>query len=373
MSRLNPEPLVKINNLAIQRGGKPVLRVDNLAIFPDETLAVIGPNGAGKSTLLLSLARLLKASQGQILFKGQPIESLADLAYRRRIGLVLQEPLLLDGTVFANVAAPLRFRRMSRSKITERVNTWLERLGIAHLHSRSSKQLSGGEAQRASLARALAIQPDLLLLDEPFSALDAPTRQRLLQDLRMLLADTPVATVFVTHNQDEALALGDRVAVILDGSLRQVGTPSQVFSTPDDEEIASFVGVETVLPGMVFEVNQGQVTILVNGIQIHAVGQFEHEQPVVVCLRPEDITLWRNGDLPSSSARNRLPGVVLRLSPLGPLVRVEVACAEKNTASAKPTNMVALVTRHSAEEMALAPGAAVTVTFKASAVHLITR
>ena len=370
---MNPEPLIQIHNLSTQRGGKNVLKVDNLAIYPDETLAVIGPNGAGKSTLLLNLAHLLKTSHGQILFRGQPIEAMNDLSYRRKIALVLQEPLLLDGTVFNNIAAPLRYRRMPRSEVTERVNTWLERLGIEQLRHRSAKQLSGGEAQRTSLARALAIQPDLLLLDEPFSALDAPTRQHLLHDLRTLLIDTRVATVFITHDQDEALSIGDRVAVILGGSLRQVGTPSQVFSTPNDEEIASFVGVETVLPGKVSNADLDQVTILVNGLQIHAVGKVKPGQQVMVCLRPEDITLWRNGELPSSSARNRLQGKIMHLAPLGSLVRVEVVCDEIFPAATSPTTMVALVTRHSAEEMALAPGVEVTVTFKASAVHLIAR
>jgi len=367
------EHLIQIQDLLVQRGGKDVLSVNELVINSDQTLAVIGPNGAGKSTLLLSLARLIKPSRGTILFRGQPVASIAELAYRRRIALVLQEPLLLEGTVFYNVATPLRFKGMPREQINDRVASWLERLGITHLRNRRASQLSGGEAQRASLARALALQPDLLLLDEPFSALDAPTRQHLLQDLRSLLSDTPVATVFVTHDQDEALALGDRVAVILGGSLRQVGTPSQVFNTPQDEEIASFVGVETVLPAQVTRDSDGQLSLLVSGLPIHAVGSLPVGQRVMVCLRPEDITVWRGGELPSSSARNRLQGQVQRLSPLGPLVRVEVSCGNNSSFSDSPVSLVALVTRHSVAEMQLAPEVDVTVTFKASAVHLITR
>ena len=361
--------LVSVRGLHVLRGGRPVLDVDSLDIQPGETLAVIGPNGAGKSTLLLALARLIPVPKGQILYNRQPLHSLDDLAFRRKIALVLQEPLLLDGSVFDNVAAPLRFRKLPRQEVRRRVDTWLERLGIAALAPRRARRLSGGEAQRVSLARALAVQPELLLLDEPFSALDSPTRAHLLADLHSLLADNPVTTVFVTHDQDEAMLLGSRVAVILAGSLRQVGAPQQIFNAPADEEVAAFVGVETVLPGTVFSVQDQQLTVSVAGLQVYAVGAAVRGQPVLVCLRPEDITLWRDGMLPASSARNRLDGKIISLAPSGPLVRVKI----RLMAAAELTTLVALVTRHSAEELSLAPGIQVTATFKASAVHLIAR
>lgn len=374
MNCAGPNPLIDIRNLEVRLSGRLVLSVDELEIFAGETLAVIGPNGAGKSTLLLSLARLLKDQSGVIRFAGEPITVLDELVYRRRIALVLQEPLLLDRLVFDNVAAPLRFRNLPKELVQERVSIWLEKLGISHLQNRKARELSGGEAQRASLARALAIEPELLLLDEPFSALDAPTRQILLQDMRALLAEHPVATVFVTHDQDEALIIGDRVAVFLDGCLRQIGSPSQVFSSPVDEEVAAFVGVETVLPGEVSNVSDDQVTVQVYGVPIYTVGQFEIMQPVLACLRPEDITLWREGELPTFNTRNHLNGVVVRLFPLGPLVRIEIACGKADQSDkARVINLVALVTRHSAEEMELAPGVDVTAAFKASAVHLIKR
>jgi len=355
--------------MRVLRGGQPVLEVDSLDISRGETLAVIGPNGAGKSTLLLALARLIRVPKGQVLFDGQPLSSLDDLAFRRKIALVLQEPLLLDISVFDNVAAPLRFRGLPRLEVKRRVETWLERMGIAPLAPRRARRLSGGEAQRVSLARALALQPELLLLDEPFSALDAPTRARLLADLHSLLADNPATTIFVTHDQDEAMLLGRRVAVLLEGRLRQVGTPSQIFNTPADEAVAAFVGVETVLPGKVISTRDQLVTMSVAGLPVYAVGQAQRGQQVLVCLRPEDITLWRDGLLPSSSARNQLTGIVDRLAPSGPLVRVELLL----TGGTEPVSLVALITRPSVEEMHLAPGVEVIATFKASAVHLIVR
>ena len=249
-----------------------------------EILAVIGPNGAGKSTLLLALAHLLQPTTGQILFRGQPIPH--DLAYRRRIALVLQDPLLLNTSVYNNVAAGLRFRRLPRSDIHQRVRDWLSRLEIDALRDRPAPRLSGGEAQRASLARALVLQPELLLLDEPFGALDAPTRARLIDDLHALLKSTATTTVFVTHDQDEAMLLGDRVAVLLDGRLRQIGTPEAIFSAPADAEVAAFVGVETVIAGQVTQAQEGLLTILAHGFTLEAVGDFNAGQAGAVLPAP---------------------------------------------------------------------------------------
>ena len=356
--------LLEIKDLLIRRGTRDVLRVEHLDIQPGEVLAVIGPNGAGKSTLLLTIARLLQPSEGQIFFHGQPLEKEDGLTYRRRIGLVLQEPLLLDISVADNVAAGLRFRGLPKAEIGARVATWTARLGIASLRKRPARNLSGGEAQRVSLARAFALRPELLLLDEPFSALDAPTRARLLNDLQSLLAETGLTTVFITHDLNEALLLGDRVAVLLNGQLRQIGPPEQVFAMPADAEVAAFVGVETVIPGVVCETHEGQVIVEAKGLHLEAVGDLQPGRSVLFCLRPEDITLWKRESAPQSSARNRLQGRIHKLTPQGPLVRVEVDCGFP---------VLALVTRASAREMQLKEGLDVTASFKATAVHLIPR
>ncbi len=234
--------LVEVTGLHLLRDRRRVLEVDHLSVESGEVLAVVGPNGAGKSSLLLVLARLLKPGRGEMRFEGRPASALSDLDFRRRIGLVLQEPLLLDMTVVENVAAGLRFRGIHREEIRRRVDAWLDRLGIASLSRRPASKLSGGEAQRVSLARAFVLQPQLLLLDEPFSSLDAPTRGRLLDDLHALLAETSTTAVFVTHDLKEAAGLAHRVAVLLDGRLRQVGFAEEVFSSPADENVAAFLG-----------------------------------------------------------------------------------------------------------------------------------
>ena len=353
-----------MNDLIVRHSNQTVLQVDSLDIQEGEVLAVIGPNGAGKSTLLLVLARLLDPDAGQVLFHGKPIQQENELAYRRRIALVLQEPLLLHQSVFDNVSAGLRFRGLPRPEIKRRTNEWLERLEISHLSNRPAYRLSGGEAQRTSLARAFALQPELLLLDEPFSSLDAPTRLRLLQDLHALLSQISITTVFITHDLDEALLLGDRVAVLLGGVLRQVGCPQDVFTSPNDGDVAAFVGVETVIAGIVTSSQNGLVTVVADGVHLESVGDIPTGERVWFCLRPEDITLSTSEGSIISSARNRLIGRIMRMTPSGPLVRVVVDCG---------LTVVALITRGSANEMKLQEGQSVTASFKATAVHLIPR
>jgi tungstate transport system ATP-binding protein len=356
--------LLEVRDLLVRREKQTVLEIEHLTLAQGEVLALIGPNGAGKSTLLLTLARLIKPALGEITFGGHSIAAMSDLEYRRSIGLILQEPLLLNVSVFENVAAGLRFRHLPKDKITRGVDEWLGRLGISPLRERPAARLSGGEAQRVSLARAFAIQPRLLLLDEPFSALDAPTRSRLLMELQALLSETAQTAIFVTHDLDEALLLGDRVAVLLAGRLRQCGTPEQVFTEPADEEVAAFVGVETIVSGQVIACQEGRVIVEANGLHLEAAGEISVGRMVLFCLRPEDVTLWPKGKAPASSARNRLTGCITRLSPQGALLRAVVDCGFP---------LMALITRASGREMSLAEGMEVAASFKASAVHLIPR
>ncbi len=242
--------LITIQDLQVKRRGQTVLQVPALEVEKGEILAVVGPNGSGKSTLLLALARLIRLERGKILFDGQqaaaksPSGIISDAVYRRRLALVLQDPLLFDMSVFDNVASGLRFRGVNRNEIEARVSLWLERLGVLPLAKRRAVELSGGEAQRVSLARALVLEPQLLLLDEPFSALDPPTRIRLVSDLGFLLREQKVTTIFVTHDLNEAARLSDRLAILLKGQLRQHGYPEELFKAPMDAEVAAFLGNE---------------------------------------------------------------------------------------------------------------------------------
>jgi tungstate transport system ATP-binding protein len=233
--------MIQIRDLLIQRNGLDALRIDWLEIQRGETLTIVGPNGAGKSTILLALARLLKPSHGDILYEGRPLKQWNELEYRRRISVVFQSPLLMDMTVEQNVALGLKFRGTPQEEMRARAEKWMKQLGVDSLATRRAGQLSGGEAQRVSLARAFVLEPELLLLDEPFAALDPPTHAKLLEDLSLILQQDHRTAVFVTHNLSEAAKISHRIAVILGGVLRQVGTAKQIKSRPADEAVAAFL------------------------------------------------------------------------------------------------------------------------------------
>ncbi len=360
-------PILEGLDLRVVYAGQLVLDVPRVEVQAGEVLAVIGPNGAGKSTLLRVLGLLEPPTSGEVRFRGTPVPAGGGdlLAVRRRFASVFQEALLCDTTVEANVALGLRLRRRGVEAVASNVQPWLGRLGIAHLARRMARTLSGGEAQRASLARAFAIHPDILLLDEPFAALDPPTRDELLTLLQGLLRQEGSTTVFVTHDRNEALRLGDRIAVMMGGRIHQVGTAPEVFGRPLSEEVARFVGVETILPGRVASDQAGLLTVEVNGIKIEALGEASVGEQVLVCLRPEDPVIRRADERASlESARNHLEGRVEEATPLGAQYRLRITCG---------LPVVALVTKQSFDSLGLGPGTRVVVTFKASAVHLIRR
>lgn len=237
----NSNYLIKISNLLIQRNGRNALYINSLKIKRGETLAVVGPNGAGKSTFLLALARLVSPARGEILFNGESISALNELEYRRKISFVFQDPLLMDITVEKNIALGLNFRRTPKEETLSRVLKWSKAMGVDSLLGRRANQLSGGEAQRVSLARAFVLNPELLLMDEPFSAVDPPTRAQLLKDLSNLLSHDQRTTIFVTHNLNEAAQAGNRAAVIINGELKQTGTLKEIKEKPADKSVKDFL------------------------------------------------------------------------------------------------------------------------------------
>jgi len=356
-------PVVELDGIRVTHGGRTVLDVPALGVERGEVLAIIGPNGAGKSTLLRVLGLLEAPAEGEMRLGGARVTPRARLAGRRRMASVFQEPLLADTTVSANVALGLRFRGQRGERAASRVATWLERFGIGPLAARQARTLSGGEAQRAALARALVVEPEVLLLDEPFSSLDPPTREGLIEDLGRVLREERTTTVLVTHDRGEALALGDRIGVLMGGRLLQVDEAAQVFRAPASEEIARFVGVETILDCRVVEID-GDLSVIEAGAQRVQVAQpAEPGEWVRLCLRAEDVTLFPGGPKTvASSAFNRLAGRVQRMIPAGSHMRVIVDCGFP---------LVALVTRRSAGEMDLREGVPVTAHFKATAPHLL--
>ena len=233
--------MISIKNLLVQRNGRDSLKIESLTIKKGETLAVVGPNGAGKSTFLLTLADLLKPVRGEVRFHEKPLKEWDELEYRRKIAFVFQDPLLMDMSVKDNIGLGLKFRGVKKESAREQVLKWSKAMGVDSLLNRRAGQLSGGEAQRVSLARAFVLDPELLLMDEPFSAVDPQTRSQLLKDLSKVLAQDHRTTIFVTHNLKEAAQFGDRVAVIIDGELKQVGKPKQIKEKPVDKSVRAFL------------------------------------------------------------------------------------------------------------------------------------
>jgi tungstate transport system ATP-binding protein len=233
-------PLLSIENLSVRRGGVSVLNVLAFSVATEEKVAIIGPNGAGKSSFLLSLACLIDRDSGTILFKGGEVNQGNEIAYRRKIAMVFQEPLLFDTTVLDNVAEGLRIRSVGRSEARDRAKESLDLFRVGHLSGRSAHKLSGGEAQRVSLARAFAVKPELILMDEPFSSLDLPSRIALAEDLGRILHESGTAAIIATHDRIEAFRVVDRLIVMNGGVVVQAGTPKDVIAHPANEFVAAF-------------------------------------------------------------------------------------------------------------------------------------
>lgn len=357
------KPLLEASGLKVMRGGIQVLDIPAIRLHEGEVLSLIGPNGAGKSTLLLALAGLLQSATGEIRYKGEAVPSgNRAYIYRRRIAMVFQEPLLFDSTVRENVASGLKIRGMASGEVKARVREALELFNIPHLADRSARRLSGGEAQRASLARAFAIKPEMILLDEPFSSLDPPTRLALTEDLERILRETGTSALLATHDQMEALRLSDRMAVMNGGRILQSGAPVEVMHRPADEFVASFVGMENVLSGKVLSSSQGILIVAAGERHFEFPGVSTPGYEALFCIRPEHVTITTLDPGGATSARNIFPAFVRRIIPMGAYHKLHLECGFP---------LVACLTSHSIDTLHLETGKRVFASFKATAVHLI--
>ena len=238
-----------VSGLRVRRGVREVLCLEALEVAPGETLAVLGPNGSGKSTLLLTAALLLDPAQGDVRIFGRAAAEAGRTALRRETATVFQDAALLDMSARANIETALGLHGVPRAERRGRAMHWLQRLGMAHLAAARSHTLSGGEAQRVSLARAFAVQPRLLFLDEPFASVDAATRAELVGEVRSLLASEGTAALLVTHDHSEAELLARRALVLVGGVEAQLGPVDDVIRHPATIEVARFLGY-SVLPAL---------------------------------------------------------------------------------------------------------------------------
>ncbi|TFH11243.1 MAG: ABC transporter ATP-binding protein [Candidatus Thorarchaeota archaeon] len=262
----------------------------DLDIRNGELLTLLGPSGSGKTTTLRMIAGFIEVGEGALLFDGQDMINIPPR--ERNIGMVFQSVALFPNmTVYQNIAFGPEMAEWSHERTVERVEELADLLGIRNLLFRKISEISGGEAQRVGLARALAKEPALLLLDEPLSALDPQLRERLQTEIRRIQKKVKVTTIYVTHSQDEAFAISDRVAIINDGRIEQVGIPEELYDRPANEFVARFLGSGNVLQGTLRQTEGGKLCVDVLGVRFPVKGAYEVGDVVKFSIKPEDIKI----------------------------------------------------------------------------------
>jgi putative spermidine/putrescine transport system ATP-binding protein len=331
--------------------------LDGLSIemAPGELVALLGPSGCGKTTALRIVAGFEFADAGSVLIDGKDISNVP--ASRRDMGMVFQSYSLFPNmSALDNVAFGLRMRKMAAGERRKRAAGLLDMVGLADQAAQYPHQLSGGQQQRVALARALAIEPRVLLLDEPLSALDAKVRQQLREQIRLLQQQLGTTTLFVTHDQEEALSMADRVGVMRQGKLEQIAAPDELYADPATAFVAEFVGVMNRIPGEL----RSAGTVAVLGVTVPVRGEsqaeaFGGDRAVDVLVRPEGLRMEviENGN-----------GIVTTRTFLGSVTRVGVMLSG---------DVAVRIDKSSSEAAALAPGTSVSVTLPPEAVHVVPR
>ena len=332
--------------------------LDNLSlkIEPGEYFVILGPTGAGKTLFLELIAGFHSPDSGRISIDGKEVTYLPP--EKHDLVFVYQDYSLFPHmSVKRNIEFGMRMKKM---KSQEKLLGVAKDLGITNLLGRHPLALSGGEKQRVALARALVTDPRILLLDEPLSALDPRTQESARELLLALHKNKKLTVLHITHDQTEARIMADRIAIVMDGKLMQVGTPEEIFGKPADSRIACFVGFENMLTGKVISADRSLLRIETDSSVIEASGDIEVGEQVYAFIRPENIVLSKT--CTESSIRNFLQGTVTDIQVLGALVRVKVDCG---------ITLSALITRQSAEEMGFFPGLPVYAQFKASSVRVL--
>lgn len=321
-----------------------------------EYFVLLGPTGSGKTVLLETIAGLQSASSGEVWINGRNVTSLN--LEKRRIGFAYQDYALYRHlSVRDNISFGLMWRNKRWKEREQAVDRAVELLGIEHLLKKRAIFLSGGESQRISLARAIAIKPDLLLLDEPLSAVDAGTKEDYERGLKEMHRRLKLPTIHVTHDFAEGMALGDRMAVMWDGRILQIGTPEQIFRHPTSEIVARFLMTRNIFAGEVQDNADGQGDFCVEGQKLVTVTALRGQRHA--SIRPENISISREG--PAGNGANTLPGTISRISDRGSVAYITVDV---------PPKFTCLVLQPTLKEMGLEEEQKVFITFKASAVNI---
>src|ERR1700681_3615775 len=322
---------VRLENLQRRYAGVTALDGLSLTMAPGELVALLGPSGCGKTTALRLVAGLEQADSGRGGVGGEDVTG--QPTSKRDVGMVFQAYSLFPHmTAWQNVAFGLQMRKVDAGQRRRRAGEMLELVGLSGFADRFAHQLSGGQQQRVALARALAIEPTVLLLDEPLPALDAKVRSRLRDEIRRVQLEIGITTLFVTHDQEEALAIADRVGVMNSGHLEQLGPPTEIYSRPATPFVAEFVGLTNRLPG---EVNNG--TVEVRGTRLPLVQPDAAPGPAIALVRPEAVSLETDGAVSDGP----LVGTVIAVAFLGATSRVTVDLGDLTVIAQMPTSTAA--------------------------------
>lgn len=315
---------IKIQNVSKFFGEAKAIDNVDFTINQGEFFTLLGPSGCGKTTLLRTLAGFYQQEEGDIFFDQANISNLP--AHKRNIGMVFQNYAIFPHmSVFDNVAYGLKARKVKKDQIQIRVTEALEMVELAHLKDRSPSELSGGQQQRVALARAIVIHPGLLLMDEPLSNLDAKLRVKMREDIKHLQNSLNITTIYVTHDQEEALAVSDRIAVMKDGKVQQIGKPYEIYLTPSNKFVASFIGSTNFLKGMVSDSKDPENTALtVEGVEMTSRFRKAHSGEVLYSVRPEQVRLHEASEVGKNGLTQ---GKILESTFLGQTVTYKIELA----------------------------------------------
>lgn len=352
--------MIYLNNVTNDWDGIFSLKDITLHVMRGEYFVILGPTGAGKTLLLEIIGGIHLLQRGHIFLDGKEVTHAPP--EQREVGFLYQDYSLFPHlSVEKNIEYGLRVRRVPPEVRMKKIKDLMDMLNIPHLRGRDPTTLSGGEQQKVAMARALAIDPRILLLDEPFSAIDENAKSQLITDMKELHHKEGITVIHVTHNQDEAMILADRIGIMMDGRIVQVGTAQDIFYKPLTREIAEFVKIENIWEGEVISKKSDEITIRVDGVRVVAISHlFEVGDMVRVIIRPEEIVIGKG----ETSARNMLQGTITSLTMLGFLYRVVVDCG---------VPVVVSITKHSVEALNLEIGKEITLFFKATAIQVIKR